>query len=256
MERSITYATPSGASYKLYDHMLEQDHLLVAGKTGSGKSVVINGMIHSALFHSPATVGFILIDPKRVELYEYRNLPHVFRYASEPDEIIATLAYALEMVEDRGRKMREQGTRKYIGSEVYVIIDELADLMLTGGKQAERLIQRISQIGRASRVHLVAATQCPLAKVISTPIMVNIDSRIGLRTRSAKDSRNILGVKGCETLPRFGKGYYMTPEGIELVDVPMVPDDERERLVDYWMHTQPEKPAAPKRRFSFARLFA
>lgn len=233
------YATPSGQVYNLYVDMLKQVHLLIAGATGSGKSVVINGMIHTALYHSPAKVGFILIDPKRVELAEYKRLPHVLRYASEPEDMVAALQYAMQIVENRYREMSRKGERSYDGSDVYVIIDELADLMTTNRRQVQPMIQRLCQIARAARVHVVAATQCPLSTVIPTPIKVNFDARVALRTRSAQDSRNIMDRAGCETLPRYGKGFYMKPEGLLMQNIPMIEESERERLIRYWM--QPKR---------------
>ena len=228
------YKTPGGTFYTLYRDMLTQPHLLVAGATGSGKSVVINGIIHTALLESPAKYQFILIDPKRVELTEYRKLPHVIRYASEPAEMIQALDYAMQITENRYREMQRKGARKYDGPAVYVIIDELADLMTTNRKQVQPLIQRLAQIGRAASVHIIAATQCPLSAVIPTPIKVNFDARVALRTRSAQDSRNILGIKWCELLPRYGEGFYMTPDGLTRYYIPMYPDAERQRIIKYW----------------------
>ena len=228
------YKTPGGTFYTLYRDMLTQPHLLVAGATGSGKSVVINGIIHTALLESPAKYQFVLIDPKRVELSEYRNLPHVIRYASEPAEMVQALNYAMQITENRYKEMQRKGARKFEGPAVYVIIDELADLMTTNRKQVQPLIQRLAQIGRAANVHIIAATQCPLSAVIPTPIKVNFDARVALRTRSAQDSRNILGLKGCELLPRYGEGYYMTPDGITRYYIPMYPDAERQRIIKYW----------------------
>ena len=228
------YKTPGGTFYTLYRDMLTQPHLLVAGATGSGKSVVINGIIHTALLESPAKYQFVLIDPKRVELSEYRNLPHVIRYASEPAEMVQALNYAMQITENRYKEMQRKGARKFEGPAVYVIIDELADLMTTNRKQVQPLIQRLAQIGRAANVHIIAATQCPLSAVIPTPIKVNFDARVALRTRSSQDSRNILGIKGCELLPRYGEGYYMTPDGITRYYIPMYPDAERQRIIKYW----------------------
>ena len=228
------YKTPGGTFYTIYRDMLTQPHLLVAGATGSGKSVVINGIIHTALLESPAKYQFVLIDPKRVELAEYRKLPHVIRYASEPAEMIQALNYAMEITENRYKEMRRKHLRKYEGPAVYVIIDELADLMTTNRKQVQPLIQRLAQIGRAASVHIIAATQCPLSAVIPTPIKVNFDARVALRTRSAQDSRNILGLKGCELLPRYGEGYYMTPDGLTKYIIPMYADAERQRIIKYW----------------------
>lgn len=230
-----SYRTPGGQYSTLYYDMSRQPHLLIAGATGSGKSVVINGIIQALLInHSPATARFILIDPKRVELVQYKHLPHTVAYASEPGEPEKALKQAIAIIEDRYQYMQKHGLRKWDGADVYVIIDELADLMTTDRKTIQPLLQRICQIGRAARVHVIAATQCPLAAVIPTAIKVNFDSRVGLRCRSAQDSRNILGQTGCENLPRYGQGYYMTPEGMDRWTLPMFSDDELNALIDYW----------------------
>ena len=237
----VSYTTPQGAYYDIYKDMLKQPHLLIAGATGSGKSVVINGIITTALYDSPAAVEFILIDPKRVELVEYKPLPHTIAYASEPGEMVQALETAMTITERRYKVMQAQGIKKYQGGAVYVIIDELADLMTTNKKHVQPLIQRLAQISRAANLHIIAATQCPLAAVIPTPIKVNFDSRVALRTRSAQDSRNILESKGCELLPRYGQGYYMTPAGLQLYNIPMYTDAERAQLVTYWTHTKPRR---------------
>lgn len=234
------YTTPQGACKGLYTDMLEQPHLLIAGATGSGKSVILNGLIYTALYHSPAAIQFILIDPKRVELADYRRLPHTLRYASEPAQMVEALRYAVTTMETRYRAMQWRREKKFDGPDIYVVIDELADLMTTNKKQVQPLLQRLGQVGRAACVHVIAATQCPIAAVIPTPIKVNFDARVGLRTRSAQDSRNILGFNGCETLPRYGEGYYMTPEEVTRHSIPMTPQEEIDRLITYWKkHRRP-----------------
>lgn len=233
------YTTPGGEVYKMYADMLRQPHLLVAGATGSGKSVVINGIVSTALHDSPAKVQFILIDPKRVELCQYKKLPHTLMYASEPAQIMQALQKAMFLTESRYKDMQKAGQKKYNGSAVYLIIDELADIMTAYGRKAAPIIQRLAQIGRAANIHIIAATQCPLSTVIPTPIKVNFDARVALRTRSAQDSRNILGFNGCEELPRYGQGFYMTPDGTNKTTIPMVSDDEVQRLVTYWQTTRP-----------------
>lgn len=241
-----TWRTPAGKYFNLYKNALEQPQLMIAGATGSGKSVIINGLISTALYSHPWTAatdnnaGFILIDPKRVELVQYKELPHTMRYASEPGEMVEALRYAMAVTENRYKAMQKAGERKYSGGNVYVIIDEFADLMTTNKKQVQPLIQRLAQIGRAAKVHIILATQCPLAKVIPTEIKVNFDARFGLRTRSAQDSRNILGVTGCELLPQYGQGYYMDAAGITLYNIPMVPEEEITRLLTWW--TSQKKP--------------
>ena len=228
------YTTPAGQRFTLYADMLKQPHLLVAGATGSGKSVVVNGIIYTALYEAPDAVQLILIDPKRVELVEYKNLPHTITYASEPGEMVKALHQAMQITESRYKTMQKAHTRKYTGGAVYVVIDELADLMTTNKKEVQPLLQRLCQIGRAADVHVIACTQCPLSTVIPTPIKVNFDSRVALRTRSKQDSRNILGVTGCELLPRYGQGYYMTPDGLTLYNIPMYNDDAIKERVKHW----------------------
>ena len=235
------WTTPEGAYYTLYGDMLKQPHLLIAGATGSGKSVVINGLVYAALHDSPARVELILIDPKRVELVDYKTLPHTIKYASEPGNMVQALEKAMEITESRYKAMQRDRVKKYNGGAVYVIIDELADLMTTNRRQVQPLLQRLCQIGRAANVHVIAATQCPLSSVIPTPIKVNFDARVALRTRSAQDSRNILGVKGCELLPRYGQGYYMTPDGLTLYNIPMQDPADIAHIVKYWHRARPRR---------------
>lgn len=234
-----TWTTPQGQYYSLYADMLKQPHLLIAGATGSGKSVVINGLVYTALYDSPAAVQFILIDPKRVELIDYAQLPHTLKYASEPGDMVQALELAMTITERRYKAMQARHMKKYDGGAVYVIIDELADLMTTDRRHVQPLLQRLAQIGRAANVHIIAATQCPLSAVIPTPIKVNFDSRVGLRTRSKQDSRNILGVSGCELLPRYGQGYYMTPDGLTLYNIPMQDPASVKTMLDYWKRQNP-----------------
>ena len=229
-----TFKVPNADSYDLYADILKQAHTLIAGQTGSGKSVIINGIIHTALLKNPRKVQFILIDPKKVELIEYADMPHTLTYASEPVDMIAALQEALNIVDMRYDIMQARREREYTGSDVYVIIDEMADLMTTVRKQVEPIIQRICQIGRACKVHCIAATQCPLSCVISTPIKVNMTAILGLKTRNSRDSYNIIGMSGCETLPRYGQAYYITPDGDKLVKVPMYADSEREKVLTHW----------------------
>lgn len=134
-----TWETPQGSYYNLFSDMLHQPHLLVAGATGSGKSVVINGIITTALKDSPAAVQFIFIDPKRVELVDYRPLPHTLKYASEPGDMVQALQYAMDTTERRYKAMQSRHEKNYSGGAVYVVIDELADLMTTNKNRCSRL---------------------------------------------------------------------------------------------------------------------
>ena len=232
------YLSPTGERFTLYADMLKQPHLLIAGATGSGKSVVINALIYTALYNHPTDGSggslFILIDPKRVELAQYKDLPHVLYYASEPDTMRQALYNAMQICESRYKAMQKDGRRKYNGGDLYVIIDEFADLMTTQKRLIMPVVQRLAQIGRAAKVHIILATQTPIAKVLPTEIKCNFDARCALRTRSAQDSRNITGVTGCEQLPRYGYAYYMTPERTILTAVPMIDESAINARVKWW----------------------
>ena len=231
--------TPGGNRPKVYHDMTRQAHLLIAGKTGAGKSVVINGIIYSLLIDSfPTECGLILIDPKRVELAQWRCCPHCIKYASEPGEPAEALRAALEITENRYREMQRDRVRRYQGGAVYVVIDELADLMTTARREVLPLLQRLCQIGRAAKVHVIAATQCPLTKVIPTEVKVNFDAVLGLKTVTAQHSRNIIEQTGCESLPPYGFGYYRTPAGLRTEPLPMIPETELDRVADHWSRTK------------------
>ena len=261
-----TYTTPTGNVYNLFLDMLGQSHLLIAGASGSGKSVLVNGLIVTALYDFPFcdsdSKRLILIDPKRTEFHPYKNLPHTMYYASEPQDMVEALHYALGVVEQRYRTMEENGWRTYRGSDVYVVIEELADLMTTNKRTVQPLIQRLCQIARAAKVHVWAITQCPLVEVIPTPIKVNFDGIVALRTRCAQDSRNIIGIKGAEELPRYGDCLYYTPDMTQPIRcaVPYITKDEQDDMIEWWMKQKREQeareePLPQKKRGLFARLF-
>lgn len=232
------YTIPRDPVPNIYIDLLQQTHVLIAGKTGSGKSVIINGMIYAAL-HSPPNDAdggkqFILIDPKRVELADYKPLQHTIYYASEPAEMITALNCAMSITETRYKIMQRRRERKYSGGDIYIIIDEFADLMTTNKKQVQPLIQRLAQIGRAARVHIILATQTPISAVIPTQIKCNFDSRIGLKTRSKQDSRNIIDRPGLETIDQFGIAWYMSPQYDCFVKVPMIDETSLQDAITAW----------------------
>ena len=227
--------TPGGKYPRVYLDMAKQVHLLIAGQTGSGKSVVINGIIYSLLVnYFPEECQFVFMDPKRVELIDYKRLPHCLYYASEPGQPVQALSLALDITETRYKAMQAQGLKKYPGGHVYIIIDELADLMTTDKKNIVPLLQRLAQIGRAANIHIIAATQCPLAEIIPTKIKVNFDSIVGLKTATKQHSRNIISIPGLESLPRYGYGYYKTPVGGQLYKLPMISEENIKRVVKHW----------------------
>lgn len=233
------WKTPGGDYSLLFADCLKQHHLLIAGETGSGKSVFENGIIYTALLKAPCDIGFILIDPKLTELIAYKDLPHTIKYACNGKDMIEALQLAVNIIMARYADMQRKRLKTYEGSDIYVIVDELQDLMTTHRKQAFPLLQRIAQIGRASRVHLIACTQSPIAKIIPTELKCNFSSRIGLRTISKQDSRNILDMAGCETLPEpaiehKAYCYYRRNGNIDKYIVPYTKEADINRLINHW----------------------
>lgn len=243
-----TWKTPDITYSRLYADMLNQIHILIAGSTGSGKSTVVNGMMHAALRNSPAEVGLILIDPKGCELAEYAALPHVIDYANRPQDIPRALRGAVALMNNRLADMKRRRIREYDGSDVYVIIDELMPIMTRPDIKREcySSLLDLLALARAAHIHVVACTQSPVAAVIPTPLKCNFDARLALRTVSAQDSRNIIGARGCESLPNpviehRAEGYYQRGPEITLYNLPRVEDAERRRVIDHWMHTRPRR---------------
>lgn len=185
------------------------------------------------LTYQPTEKQMILIDPKRVELYGYRDVPHCLAYASEFNDIIALLKRACEVMDNRYREMQLAGLRMYEGSDIYIIIDEFADLV-TMTKGVEPLVQRLAQLGRASRMHLWIATQSPSRKTLPAATILNVTDRIALHCNDKIESRQILGVPGAEELPRYGKGLYKSAEGLRMIDIPLTGEQYLNERVRIW----------------------
>ena len=209
----------------LYYDMVQQPHLLIAGATGSGKSVLVNQLLNTLLSYS--TPGLILIDCKGVELSEYRRYENTLDYADSPAQAVEALEYAVNIMGSRYKHLQSAGLKKWTGADIYIIIDEFADLMTTSKKAVQPLIQRLAQLGRAAKIHIILCTQCPLREIIPTAIKCNFDSRIALRTATAQDSRNILGIPGAETLPNprtagRAEAIYKHDTEIDIVNLPII----------------------------------
>ena len=237
----MRWTTPVGTADGLASDILQQPHTLIAGATGSGKSVLISTIIHAALYQPPDRLRLILIDPKRVELYRHRQLPHTLQYASEPGQILQALQYAVDTMEARYRKMQRQGSQRWTKGETYIIVDEFADLMTTQKRETLPLLIRLAQLGRAAGIHLILATQRPTRDIVNGTIKVNIDARVALRCPTPQDSRNIIDVKGAELLPRYGHGYYLTPDTMQpaLVPIKMTSAEDLAFQIKHWTKQQP-----------------
>lgn len=235
------YRTPAGLQmYTPFLRLAERPHLLIAGATGSGKSVALNGIITTILMtSSPFCAQFVLIDPKKVELVQYKDLPHTARYASDHPEIVRSLQWAIEETDRRFSRMQSQGVKEYSGPHLYVIIDELADLMVSIKKETLPLLQRLAQIGRAARVHVIACSQNVLAQTIPTVLKCNFSTILGLRTCNAQQSRFLISATGCEMLPdpiREGKGYGFLRDGADLEKLLIYkyPSSVLDQLITWW----------------------
>lgn len=231
---------PSAPFVEQYREILENaTHLLIGGTTGSGKSVLLNGLLHTALaLYAPGDVSFVLIDPKIVELSPYKNLPHTLRYETEPEEVVTLLRQVYGMMMDRYAKMEQTGDKKYKGTKVIIVIDELADLLMSDcGKAVKSELVKILQKGRAANIMCIMATQSPARKVLSAELVLNVPNRIALYCGNAIESKQIIGEKGAEDLPWHGSCLYKHPgkNGLERLDnIPVFCDDELKDRIAWW----------------------
>ena len=220
-------------------------HLLIAGTTGSGKSVCINTIILSLLFkHTPDRCKFILIDPKMLELSTYEGVPHLLcPVITEAKKAASVLGWVVKEMESRYRLMTKKGVRNIDGYNtkhqlpmpyIVVVVDEMSDLMLVAGKEIENYIQKLSQMARAAGIHIIMATQRPSVDVITGTIKANFPTRISFQVSSKIDSRTILGEQGAEQL--LGKGdmlYMSSANKIIRIHAPFVSDIEIENINNF-----------------------
>ena len=220
-------------------------HLLIAGTTGSGKSVCINTIILSLLYrHTPERCKFILIDPKMLELSTYEGVPHLLcPVITEAKKAASVLGWVVKEMESRYRLMTKEGVRnidsynlkhKLPMPYIVVVVDEMSDLMLVAGKEIENYIQKLSQMARAAGIHIIMATQRPSVDVITGTIKANFPTRISFQVTSKIDSRTILGEQGAEQL--LGKGdmlYMSSANRIVRIHAPFVSDNEIEKINNF-----------------------
>ena len=220
-------------------------HLLIAGTTGSGKSVCINTIILSLLYrHAPDKCKFILIDPKMLELSTYEGIPHLLcPVITEAKKAASVLGWVVKEMENRYKLMTKEGVRNIDGYNakhalsmpyIVVVVDEMSDLMLVAGKEIENYIQKLSQMARAAGIHIIMATQRPSVDVITGTIKANFPTRISFQVTSKIDSRTILGEQGAEQL--LGKGdmlYMSSANRIVRIHAPFVSDNEIEKVNNY-----------------------
>jgi S-DNA-T family DNA segregation ATPase FtsK/SpoIIIE len=222
-------------------------HLLVAGQTGSGKSVMINTLLTSLLYrNSPSDLKLILVDPKQVEMAPYNDLPHLLTpVINEPEKCISALKWAVAEMERRLRTMSEVGKRNIVEYNnlkkeegmpyIVIVIDELADLMMMAARDVEALIVRLAQKARAAGIHLVLATQRPSVDVITGLIKANVPARIAFTVASQVDSRTIIDQMGAEKLLGRGDMLLLTAEmpKPKRVQAALIEDAETAKVTDF-----------------------
>ena len=230
------------SGYPIVGDLSSMPHLLIAGTTGSGKSVCINTIILSLLYrHTPDKCKFILIDPKMLELSTYEGIPHLLcPVITEAKKAASVLGWVVKEMESRYRLMTKEGVRNIDGYNakhklpmpyIVVVVDEMSDLMLVAGKEIENYIQKLSQMARAAGIHIIMATQRPSVDVITGTIKANFPTRISFQVTSKIDSRTILGEQGAEQL--LGKGdmlYMSSANRIVRIHAPFVSDSEIEKI--------------------------
>ena len=222
-------------------------HLLIAGSTGSGKSVAIHSLIISLLYkNSPKTLRFILIDPKRVELTYYNNIPHLITpVITEGRKALGVFRWAIDEMERRYEKLQSAGSRdinsfnkSYPNDALHyivIVVDELADLMASYGRDIESSIVRLAQMARATGIHLVLSTQRPSVEVITGLIKANITSRMALQVASQVDSRTILDMAGAEKLLGGGDMLFISSElsKPKRIQGAYISEDEMKKVADF-----------------------
>jgi len=238
------------AGNPIYSNLAKMPHLLISGSTGSGKTICINAVILSLLFkHSPKQLKLLLIDPKRVELTIYDGIPHLLgSVITEHKKAIEALKWATKEMEDRFKKLQTAGARdiqSYKGDDMpylVIVIDELADLMASHGRDVEAAIVRLAQMARAVGIHLIVSTQRPSIEVITGLIKANITSRIAFQVATQVDSRTILDMAGAEKLLGNGDMLFLSGDSAKprRIQGALVTDNETKKVIKELKKEEPE----------------
>ena len=205
-------------------------HTLIAGTTGSGKSVLLNTILYSMIKNdiiSGKMTEFVMIDPKRVELKQYKKYKQCSRYVTEPEDALDTLDDVIDVMEDRYAEMVGKESTDH---RIYVVIDELADLLDTPGI-LERIV-KLGRLGRAAHIHLLMCTQDPSRHTLSAQIMQNVTTAVALRCKKDIESKQIIDAAGAEKLPRYGKAIVYDQDGYHTIRIPMIPDEDINELIE------------------------
>ena len=226
---------PHAGEYELFTEILEQYNTLIAGCVGSGKSVFEEGMIYNLVNrYTPGEAELYLIDPKMVELDPWRTLPHCSGYADTVEDAVRILREVKDRMDRRYEYLKQNHMKKWTGSRIYVFIDEMADLILTGGKEIIDIMTVILLKGRAAAIRFVCCSQSVSRKTIPSVLQCCMTCTVGLHCRAALESRMIIKVSGCENLPLYGKAMIDKNGTLNTVEVPMYSAKHTEAMRRYW----------------------
>lgn len=248
----MVYSLPAGLVYRPYlIDLVENNHCVIAGSTGSGKSVLENNIIYSLLCtHYPGKptnsenkgCKFVFIDPKKVELDIYKNLPHTLYYADNMPDIEQILIELRSIIDNRLETMKKNHLKQSNAAKIYVFIDELVDIMLSS--RARFIVDQIKDIisiSRACNVFFIFLTQAPNRKIIKPEIILNCNCRIALFCNNAIESRQIIGDDSAAGLPLHGRGIVQQNINRYYIDIPLISDDKINNIVRFWEQQKPKQ---------------
>ena len=246
----LTYTLPAGLTYRPYlINLIENNHTLIAGATGAGKSVLENNILYALLCTNyPGKVAsgngckFVFFDPKKVELDIYKNIPHCLYYADNMPDIEQILTELRSIIDNRLETMKKNHLKQSNAAKIYVFIDELVDIMLsTRARFIVDQIKDIISISRACNVFFIFLTQAPNRKIIKPEIILNCNCRIALFCNNAIESRQIIGDDTAAGLPLHGRGIVQQNINRYYIDIPLISDDKINNIVRFWEQQKPKQ---------------
>lgn len=204
--------------------ILNANHCLIGGCTGSGKSVLLNDILYTLTGYNPNNNLCLIIDLKRIDFLQWEKFPHVLKIVTDPGLVIPYLDIVINEMENRYSEMERNKTKDCNDASLYLIIDEFAQLLTIPG--CEQRIIKLGRLARASNIHVILATQDVSKKTISAQIQQNFVYTIGLKCRDKIASKQIIGKAGCENLPRYGKAIVCNGMDYKQIDIPFISDTE------------------------------
>lgn len=212
-------------------------HLLIAGATGAGKSTAEHSLLYTiSALKNPRDTCFLLLDPKRVELAQWRKTRFCAAYADTPAGIVDLLRQANGKMDSCYSYLQRHGLTETPAGDTYIVIDELADLMVDRSVKDDcfRLLQRLAALGRAAHFHLIACTQAPSRAIIPAALTLNFTHKLALRCDSSIESRQVINTPGAELLPRYGRGILRSPDGLREMAIPMTSASDLAARREFW----------------------